>query len=160
MDLGSGDTTSRAEWLWLTSELGGLGCRLRGGRVAHPELGCCVVGPGLGGGRAGAVLGIRGRPGAGQLRRWAWGWVSGLDLETGCWELDSELCCCGVDSELACWGGRSPGASFLTSSLPFFMVDPPDLSVQHHMELPNVPAPRRGAVCPALWGKALKARLG
>ena len=103
---------SRAEWLWLTSGAGrarGADCggvELLLGCEVLPELGCCVVGPGLGGG--------------------------GVDPETGCWDLESELCCWGVDSELARWEvePRCLVSDFFL--LPFFMVDPPDLSVYLH----------------------------
>lgn len=104
-----------------------LGCEV------HPELGCCVVGPGLGGGRAGAVLGIRGAdPELGSCEVGLGLGGRGLDLETGCWELDSELCCCGVDSELACWEAEPRRLVSDFFLLPFFMVDPPDLSVHLH----------------------------
>ena len=130
---------SRAEWLWLTSGAGrarGADCggvELLLGCEVLPELGCCVVGPGLGGGGAGAGLGVWvADPGLGNCAVGLGLGGRGLDPETGCWELESELCCWGVDSELACWEvePRCLVSDFFL--LPFFMVDPPDLSVYLH----------------------------
>lgn len=104
-----------------------LGCEV------HPRAGLLRGGPWAGGRQGGRCVGHQGADPSWAAARWAWGLGGrGLDLETGCWELDSELCCCGVDSELACWE-RSPER--LVSDfflLPFFMVDPPDLSVHLH----------------------------